>query len=82
MPLCSNYKQIADNYKTIIDSQTEHINELNKKIDKLENSLKTLQEACKYNSQFEEYFAFYVKDRKQYNTVFNELKRILDKFNC
>ena len=61
MPLCSSYENHADDYKNIIESQTKHIIQLNDKMNKLENELSSLKEACKHNSQFEEYFAFYVK---------------------
>ena len=73
MPLCFNKKKIND-YKNIIDEQKN-------KIEKLEKELESLKEACKHNSQFEEYFQYYLKDRKKYDSIVKELDRILTKFN-
>ena len=75
MPLCYN------KYKNIVREQNEIIKEQKETILKLENELKSLKEACKHNSQFKEYFKFYLNDRKKYNTIIKEVDRILKKFN-
>jgi len=83
MPLCNNkkYKNIVREYRSLVGEQAELIKDLSDKIHKLENELNSLKEACKNNSQFEEYFQFYLKDRKKYDTIINEVDRILKKFN-
>lgn len=82
MPLCnSKYKNIARDYRMLVGEQAELIKDLSDKIHKLENELNSLKEACKNNSQFEEYFQFYLKDRKKYDTIINEVDRTLKKFN-
>tara|TARA_Y100000389_G_scaffold60186_1_gene56311 strand:- start:526 stop:780 length:255 start_codon:yes stop_codon:yes gene_type:complete len=84
MPICNNnkYKNIVREYRCLVGEQAELIKQQADTIHKLENELKSLTEACKNNSQFEEYFQFYLKDRKKYNIIINEVDRILTKFNC
>lgn len=82
MPLCNNkYKNIVRDYRILVGEQAQLIKEQSDTIHKLENELKSLKEACKTNSQFEEYFQFYLKDKKKYDTIINEVDRILKKFN-
>tara|TARA_B100001142_G_scaffold176019_1_gene175609 strand:+ start:440 stop:691 length:252 start_codon:yes stop_codon:yes gene_type:complete len=82
MPLCNNkYKNIVRDYRMLVGEQAELIKDLSDKIYNLENELNSLKEACKNNSQFEEYFQFYLKDKKKYDIIINEVDRILKKFN-
>jgi len=82
MPLCNNkYKNTIRDYRTLVGEQSELIKQQLDTIHKLEHELKSLKEACKNNSQFEEYFQFYLKDRNKYNGIINEVDRILKKFN-
>ena len=65
MPLCNNkYKNIVREYRALVGEQVELIKQQSDTIHKLETELKSLKAACKKNSQFEEYFQFYLKDRK------------------
>ncbi len=82
MSICNNkYKNIVREYRSLVGEQAELIKKQTDTIHKLENELKSLKEACKNNSQFEEYFQFYLKDRNKYNVIINEVDRILKKFN-
>ena len=69
-------------YRTLIGEQSELIKQQKEEIKKLENSLKSLKEAAKLNDGFINYYKFYVKDRKKYDMIINEVDRILTKFNC
>jgi chromosome segregation ATPase len=69
-------------YRHLIGEQAETIKELQEKIKKLESSLESLKEASKLNDEFMNYHKFYVKDRKKYDTIINEVDRILTKYNC
>ena len=82
MPLCNNkYKNALREYRNLVREQSEIIKAQKVTILKLENELKSLKEACKHNSQFKEYFKFYLNDRKKYDTIIKEVDRILNKFN-
>jgi uncharacterized protein HemX len=69
-------------YRVLIREQAELIKQQQEKIDKLEKNLKSLKEACKLNDEFHNYYKFYIKDRKRYSDIINEVDRILTKFNC
>ena len=69
-------------YRDLIGEQAQTIKEQQEKIKKLENNLESLKEASKLNDEFHNYYKFYIKDRKRYDTIINEVDRILTKFNC
>ena len=69
-------------YRTLIGEQAELIKQQQKEIKKLENNLESLKEASKLNDGFINYYKFYVKDKKKYDMIINEVDRILTKFNC
>ena len=69
-------------YKTLIEEQSKLIKQQKEEIKKLENNLKSLKEASKLNDDFINYYNFYVKDRKKYDMIINEVDRILTKFKC
>lgn len=69
-------------YRALIGEQAELITKQQEQIKKLESSLKSLKEASKLNDEFMNYYKFYVKDRKRYDAIINEVDRILTKFNC
>jgi len=69
-------------YRTLIGEQAELIKQQQKEIKKLENNLESLKEASKLNDGFINYYKFYVKDRKKYDMIINEVDRILTKFKC
>ena len=69
-------------YRTLIGEQAELIKQQKEEIKKLESSLASLNEASKLNDGFINYYKFYVKDRKKYDIIINEVDRILTKFKC
>ena len=69
-------------YRTLIGEQAELIKQQQEEIKKLERNLESLKEASKLNDEFINYYNFYVKDRKKYDMIINEINRILTKFNC
>tara|TARA_Y100000992_G_scaffold245135_1_gene176279 strand:+ start:2723 stop:2974 length:252 start_codon:yes stop_codon:yes gene_type:complete len=69
-------------YRTLIGEQAELIKQQQEEIKKLERNLESLTEASKLNDEFINYYNFYVKDRKKYDMIINEINRILTKFNC
>tara|TARA_B100000614_G_C14165605_1_gene334614 strand:- start:45 stop:296 length:252 start_codon:yes stop_codon:yes gene_type:complete len=69
-------------YRTLIGEQSKIIKQQKEEIKKLESSVKSLKEASKLNDEFINYYKFYVKDRKKYDIIINEVDRILTKFNC
>ena len=80
---CRNkHKTLIRDYRTLIREQAELITKQQEQIKKLESSLKSLKEASKLNDEFMNYYKFYVKDRKRYDEIINEVDRILTKFNC
>ena len=80
---CRNkHKTLIRDYRTLIREQAELITKQQEQIKKLESSLKSLKEASKLNDEFMNYYKFYVKDRKRYDAIINEVDRILTKFNC
>ena len=78
----NKHQNITRDYKQIVEEQRKIIKQQDEKIKKLETNLESLKEASKHNEEFANYYQFYVKDRKKYNLVINELDRILTKFNC
>jgi len=80
---CRNkHKTIIRDYRNLIGEQAELIAQQKEQINKLEQSLESLKEASKLNKGFHDYYKFYVKDRKRYDAIINEVDRILTKFNC
>ena len=80
---CRNkHKTLIRDYRQLIGEQAELIAEQKEEIKKLEESLESLKEASKLNEGFNDYYKFYVKDRKRYDAIINEVDRILTKFNC
>lgn len=80
---CKNkHKTLIRDYRNIIGEQAELIAQQKEEIEKLENALESLKEASKLNDEFLNYYKFYVKDRKKYDIIINEVDRILTKFNC
>ena len=69
-------------YRTLIGEQVELIKQQQKEIKKLESNLESLKEASKLNDGFINYYKFYVKDKKKYDIIINEVDRILTKFKC
>ena len=69
-------------YKSIIGEQAKLIKQQQEEIKKLERNLESLKEASNLNDEFINYYNFYVKDRKKYNMILNEVDRILIKYNC
>ena len=78
----NKHKALIRDYRTLIGEQAELIAKQKEQIGKLESALHSLKEASKLNEGFHEYYKFYVKDRKRYDTIINEVDRILTKFNC
>ena len=81
MSCFNNYKSMVIEYRNIIGEQAELIEKQRNQIKKMESEMESLKEACKNNAKFEDYFKFYVKDRKKYDKIFHEVDRILTKFN-
>ena len=80
---CKNkHKTIIRDYRELIGEQARLIAEQREEIKQLEQSLESLKEASKLNEGFHDYYKFYVKDRKRYDAIINEVDRILTKFNC
>ena len=80
---CRNkHKRIIRDYRQLIGEQANLIAEQKEEIKKLEESLESLKEASKLNEGFLDYYKFYVKDRKRYDAIINEVDRILTTFNC
>ena len=80
---CKNkHKTIIRDYRELIGEQARLIAEQREEIKQLEQSLESLKEASKLNEGFLDYYKFYVKDRKRYDAIINEVDRILTKFNC
>ena len=80
---CRNkHKTLIRDYRNLIGEQAELIANQKEQIEKLENTLESLKEASKLNDEFLNYYKFYVKDRKKYDIIINEVDRILTKFNC
>ena len=80
---CRNkHKTLIRDYRVLIGEQAELIAQQQEEIKKLEQSLESLKEASKLNEGFHDYYKFYVKDRKRYDAIINEVDRILTKFNC
>ena len=80
---CKNkHKTIIRDYRELIGEQARLIAEQREEIKQLEQSLESLKEASKLNEEFNSYYKFYVKDRKRYDAIINEVDRILTKFNC
>jgi len=80
---CRNkHKRLIRDYRQLIGEQAELIAQQKEVIKKLEESLESLKEASKLNEGFLDYYKFYVKDRKRYDAIINEVDRILTKFNC
>ena len=69
-------------YRTLIGEQSELIKQQKEEIKKLESSLESLKDASKLNDGFINYYKFYVKDKKKYDMIINEVDRILTKFKC
>ena len=69
-------------YRTLIGEQSELIKQQKEEIKKLESSLESLKDASKLNDGFINYYKFYVKDKKKYDMIINEVDRILNKFKC
>ena len=78
----NKHSNIIRDYRSIIGDQAELIAKQKEQIEKLENTLESLKEASKHNDEFLNYYKFYVKDRKKYDIIINEVDRILTKFNC
>ena len=78
----NKHSNIIRDYRSIIGDQAELIAQQKEEIKKLEESLESLKEASKHNDEFLNYYKFYVKDRKKYDIIINEVDRILTKFNC
>ena len=71
---CRNkHKRIIRDYRQLIGEQANLIAEQKEEIKQLEKSLESLKDS---------YYKFYVKDRKRYDAIINEVDRILTKFNC
>ena len=80
---CRNkHKTLIRDYRNLIGEQAELIAQQKEEIKKLEGSLESLKEASKLNDEFMNYYKFYVKDKKRYEAIINEVNRILTKFNC
>ena len=80
---CRNkHRTIIRDYRNLIGEQAELILQQQQQIKKLEESLESLKEASKLNEEFLDYYKFYVKDRKKYDIIINEINRILIKFDC
>ena len=80
---CRNkHKRLIRDYRQLIGEQAELITQQKEMIKKLEESLESLKEASKLNEGFLDYYKFYVKDRKKYDMIINEVDRILTKFKC
>ena len=69
-------------YRTLLGEQAQLIKQQQKEIKKLENNIESLKEASKLNDEFINYYKFYVKDRKKFDKIINEVDRILTKFKC
>ena len=78
----NKHKNIIRDYRSLIGEQAELIAKQKEQIEKLENNLESLKEASNLNDEFINYYKFYVKDRKRYDAIINEVDRILTKFNC
>tara|TARA_B100001093_G_C26858627_1_gene1028730 strand:+ start:1627 stop:1875 length:249 start_codon:yes stop_codon:yes gene_type:complete len=82
MNCINKHKTLIRDYRALIGEQSQLIIKQKEQIEKLEKSLDSLKEASKLNDEFHNYYKFYVKDRKRYNEIINEVDRILTKFNC
>lgn len=82
MNCINKHKTLIRDYRNLIGEQAELIAQQKEEIKKLEGTLKSLKEASNLNDEFMNYYKFYVKDRKRYDAVINEVDRILTKFNC
>ena len=72
----NKHSALIREYRTLIGEQAELIKQQQQEIKKLERNLESLTEACKLNDEFINYYNFYVKDRKKYDMIINEINRI------
>lgn len=72
----NKYKTAAQEYRILIGEQSKLIKEQNEIIEKLQNEIQALK-LFSIND-----YQFYLKEKKIYNIVLQELDRILTKFNC
>ena len=82
MNCINKHKTLIRDYRNLIGEQAELIAQQKEEIKKLEGSLESLKEASNLNDEFMNYYKFYVKDRKRYDAIINEVDRILTKYNC
>ena len=78
----NKHVRLIREYRALIGEQAELIKQQQEEIKKLESSFESLKEASKLNDGFINYYKFYVKDKKKYDMIINEVDRILTKFNC
>jgi hypothetical protein len=78
----NKHTSLMREYRTLIGEQSELIKQQKEEIKKLESSLESLKDASKLNDGFINYYKFYVKDKKKYDMIINEVDRILNKFKC
>ena len=78
----NKHARLIREYRALIGEQAELIKQQQEEIKKLESSFESLKEASKHNDEFINYYKFYVKDRKKYDIIINEVDRILTKFKC
>ena len=78
----NKHTRLIREYRTLIGEQAKLIKQQKEEIEKLESNLESLKEASKHNDEFINYYKFYVKDRKKYDMIINEVDRILTKFKC
>ena len=69
--------------KNIIDAYSIEIYELKKENEKLKEEINSIKEyRATQDHRFNEYFKFYVQDKKKYDTILQVVDTLLKKYNC